>query len=108
MFFASNPESVASWWAANLGEEAPALRDGEFWYFILDGIEFSFHPADDDRNPIGASPVVYLSAANLEKTRARLLKLGCTMHRGPLAIDSFRQICQMTDPFGNTFGLDGP
>jgi len=108
MFFASDPEIVASWWASNLGEDAPVVRDGEFWYFIVDQIEFGFHPADDDRNPIGASPVIYLSVANLAMTRAHLLKLGCTTHRGPLTINSSRQICQMIDPFGNAFGLDGP
>ena len=107
MFFASEPEIVASWWAANLGRDASVSRDGEFRYFSAGEIEFGFHPADDDRNPIGASPVIYLSVDNLEQTRSRLLKLGCTMHRGPLTIDNSRQICQMIDPFGNTFGLDG-
>ncbi|HUZ40188.1 MAG TPA: hypothetical protein VMU68_02185 [Acidimicrobiales bacterium] len=107
MFFASDPKIVATWWASNLGEDAPVIRDGEFRYFIVDGIEFGFHPADD-RNPIGASPIVYLAVSSLEQTRSRLMELGCIMHRGPLTIDSSRQICQMIDPFGNAFGLDGP
>jgi len=108
MFFASDPEIVASWWASNLGEDAPVVREGEFLVLHCGPDRVRLPPADDDRNPIGASPVIYLSVANLEMTRAHLLKLGCTMHRGPLTIDSSRQICQMIDPFGNAFGLDGP
>jgi predicted enzyme related to lactoylglutathione lyase len=108
MFFTSNPDVVATWWASNLGEDAPILRNGEFRYFMVDGMEFGFHPSDNDRNPIGASPIVYLTVSSLEQTRSRLMKLGCTMHRGPLTIDSSRQICQMIDPLGNAFGLDGP
>jgi len=33
---------------------------------------------------------------------------GCAVHRAPLAINASRRTCQMVDPFGNTFGLDGP
>jgi predicted enzyme related to lactoylglutathione lyase len=106
MFFASDPEIVATWWASNLGEDAPVIRDGEFRYFIVDGIEFGFHLADG-HNPIGASPVIYLSITNFEQTRTHLLELGCAMHRGPLTIDDSRRICQLIDPFGNTFGIDG-
>ena len=40
--------------------------------------------------------------------RALLFEAGCTYHRGPLRIDAGRQICQLIDPFGMTFGLDGP
>lgn len=108
MFFASDPDVVATWWASNLGDDAPVIREGEFRYFMVDGTEFGFHPADDDRNPIGASPIIYLTVSSLEQTRSRLLQHGCTMLRGPLTIDDSRRICQMIDPFGNAFGLDGP
>jgi hypothetical protein len=81
-FYASDPEIVSTWWASNLGEDAPVIRDGEFRYFIVDGIQFGFH-LTDDRNPIGASPVLYLSVANFEQTRNHLLELGCAMHREP-------------------------
>ena len=108
MFFSTTPDVVASWWASNLAGGVPLVQEGEFWYFLLNGVEFGFHPADPIRNPIGGSPVVYLSTADLENTRESLLILGCSMHRGPLIVDDSRRICQMIDPFGNTFGLDGP
>ena len=107
MLFVDSPEIVASWWSMNLGEGSILEHDGEFFYFLFNTIEFGFHPADDDRNTRGGSPVIYLSVANLEQTRTRLAALGCSLHRGPLTITPTRQICQMIDPFGNTFGLDG-
>jgi predicted enzyme related to lactoylglutathione lyase len=44
---------------------------------------------------------------NLEQTRTYLLEFESAMHRGPFIIDGGRRICQLIDPFGKTFGLDG-
>jgi len=108
MFFVDEPEAVALWWASNLGDGADVIGEGDFYYFEAGAIEFGFHPNQDGRNPAGASPVLYLSVPDLERKRRALLERGCTMHRGPLRVNPDRQICQMMDPFDNTFGLDGP
>lgn len=75
---------------------------------MLGGVELGFHPADDTRNPRGGSPVVYWAVESVDTTRTALLDRGCTHHRGPLDIDDGRRICQLVDPFGTVFGLDGP
>jgi hypothetical protein len=107
MFFVDEPEIVATWWASNLGDGADVIDEGDFYYFEAGDIEFGFHPNEDGRNPHGASPVLYLSVPDVVQKRLALLERGCTMHRGPLRINADRQICQMIDPFDNTFGLDG-
>lgn len=101
------PEVVASWRATHLVDKIPVMAAGEFFYFEVDGLEFGFHPANEGRNPVGASTVICLRVADLEGTRNRLLDIGCSMRCGPLVIEEGRQICQLTDPFGNAFGLDG-
>lgn len=108
MFFVDEPEAVALWWAANFSDGADVIAEGDFYYFEAGAIEFGFHPNEDGRNPAGASPVLYLSVPDLEQRRLALLERGCVMHRGPLRVNADRQICQMIDPFDNTFGLDGP
>jgi predicted enzyme related to lactoylglutathione lyase len=108
MFFADDTAAQCRWWAENLGNQAePHVEEGVFWWFDLNGVEVCFHPADADKNPVGGSPVVYWSVEDLESKRDKLLGAGCKPHRGPLQVDAHRRICQLVDPFGNVFGLDG-
>jgi predicted enzyme related to lactoylglutathione lyase len=106
MVFASDPLTSARWWGDQLNADVHV--DSLFAWIEFAGVELGFHPADDDRNPRGASPVVYWAVQDVAAVREQLLDAGCTHHRGPLRIDEQRQICQLTDPFGMVFGLDGP
>ena len=111
MVFADDPEASARWWGKTLGAEVHVDRDGTSVFAWIDtsgGVELGFHPADDERNPRGGSPVVYWAVESVNATREALLARGCTHHRGPLDIGAERSICQLTDPFGTVFGLDGP
>lgn len=108
MFFAEAPDEAARWWAAHMAGGAPVdAETGGFWWCDLGGIEVGFHPADPVRNALGGSPVVYWAVDDLEARRRDLLAAGCTSHRGPLEVTGSRSICQLVDPFGNVFGLDG-
>ncbi len=108
MIFAADTAEQCRWWAENLANRAERhVEDGVFWWFELDGVEVGFHPADTQKNPVGGSPVVYWSVGDLDAERSRLLRAGCKPHRGPLQVDASRKICQLVDPFGNIFGLDG-
>jgi predicted enzyme related to lactoylglutathione lyase len=111
MVFADDPEVSARWWGETLG--APVKLDvagtGAVYAWIeVAGVELGFHPADDDRNPRGGSPVVYWQVDDVDQVRERLLAAGCAHHRGPLVIEPGRRIAQVRDPFGTVFGLDGP
>ena len=108
MFFAADPGTCCRWWAAQLtpgGEVHPEA--GGYCWFDLDGVEVGFHPADEERNPVGGSPVVYWRVTDFDAQHRRLLESGCLPHRGPLDVEPGRRISQMIDPFGNIFGIDG-
>ena len=111
MLFAEDTHAVARWWAAAFGVERLEVEphpQRDFVFFDASGIEFGVHAADHNKNPVGGSPVVYLSVSSVSKTREQLIEHGATAHRGPLVVDEGRSICQLRDPFGNVFGLDGP
>lgn len=110
LVFAADPRRSAGWWAEVLDVPARFDIDGESVYAWVDiaGVELGFHPADPERNPPGASTVPYWGVDDLDVVRDRLLAAGCARHRGPLVVEAGRRICQLTDPFGFVFGLDGP
>jgi predicted enzyme related to lactoylglutathione lyase len=111
--FVDEPAAAARFWAELL--EAPhRLADGGA-LVELESLELFFHPVDDERavsgelkNPRGASTVVYFAVDDFEVARVRLLAAGCEPWRGPIAIEDGRRICQMRDPYGTVWGLDGP
>jgi len=107
MIFADDPGATARWWATQLGDGAPVRSESGFYWYEAGGVEVGFHPSDDQRNPPGLSVVVYWSVVDVRGARSRLLGRGCRPHRGPLRVGPERQICQLLDPFGNVFGLDG-
>ncbi|WP_197078931.1 VOC family protein [Dermacoccus sp. PE3] len=49
-----------------------------------------------------------VATGDLRTHREALLDAGAEHHRGPLTIGGGRSICQLVDPFGGVFGLDGP
>jgi len=105
MYFVDDPDQAANWWASAMNTEA--IHEGEFSYIDIGELEIGFHPNNDGRNPYGSSTVAYFRTDDLETRRKYFLGLGCSMHRGPLEISPTRRIAQLTDPFGNVFGLDG-
>jgi predicted enzyme related to lactoylglutathione lyase len=82
-------------------------EEDAFCWFVASGTEYGFHPADDDRNPLGGTPVVYLASSDFEASMDRAMVFGATKHRGPLVLSPARVIAQLVDPFGNVFGIDG-
>jgi predicted enzyme related to lactoylglutathione lyase len=110
MVFVDDPEVAACWWGRVLDAEVQLDIDGESVYAWLDinGLELGFHLVSPNNNPHGGSTVPYWTVEDLDTERKRLLEAGCTHHRGPLDVEPGRRICQLVDPFGTVFGLDGP
>jgi predicted enzyme related to lactoylglutathione lyase len=112
MIFADDPDESAEFWGGllNLTVHRDVAADGSVyaWLVLPDGSEMGWHPAEDETNPRGASPVVYWAVEDLDKVRDVLLAAGCTHLRGPLSIGPRRRIFQRRDPFGTVVGLDGP
>ena len=64
LMFAEDTHAVANWWAAAFGvEQVEVVQDteGDFVSFETHGVELGIHPADEQKNPVGGSPVVYCS-----------------------------------------------
>ncbi len=58
MLFSDDPERSCRWWADVVGLEMHT--DGGFcWVDTPAGVELSFHPFDDGKNPFGASTVPF-------------------------------------------------
>lgn len=109
VFFASEPLVAAMWWATLCEVPDSSVKSfDEFVCFDVAAIEFGFHPSDEEKNPHGGTPVVYLRTANHSRSVARAETLGAKLHRGPLRVNEDRTIAQLIDPFGNIFGYDGP
>ena len=107
MIFSADPDASSAWWAELLG--LPVKVDGDFrWIDVPGEVELAFHPADEVKNPSGASTIVYWHVDSFRDALDRVLAAGGALHRGPLDAGSGRQIAQVRDPFGAVFGLDGP
>jgi predicted enzyme related to lactoylglutathione lyase len=103
MAFVAEPVAAARFWREVLhapGDQEPQL-------VVYGDLELFFHLADEERNPQGGT-VVYFDVDDFDAARSELLAAGCEPHRGPLAIEGGRRICQLRDPFGTVWGLDGP
>lgn len=108
MLFAENPAEVSAWYAGWLDVDPAWLEPGGAAVLNVGEVELVFHPADPVKNPPGSSTVVYWHTRDLRQDMERLCAQGATRHRGPLALDAGRSICQLLDPWGNVIGLDGP
>ncbi|MFC5183894.1 VOC family protein [Actinomadura harenae] len=111
MTFASDPEACARWWADALSTDlhTDIADDGQVYaWIVVGGVEMGWHEADDARNPRGGSPVAYWAVPDLDTARKHLLDAGAEHWRGPLKVESGRRICQLRDPHGMIFGLEGP
>lgn len=108
MFFVVDPPAAAAWYRDVVLGRGVVEEEADYWYLDVDGVEIGFHPADPDRNPAGGGAVVYFAVPSVDAAREKALAAGARHHRGPLEIEPLRAICQLVDPFGNVFGLDGP
>lgn len=108
MFFVQDQPAAAAWYRDVVLGDGEVVEDEGYWYVEVEGVEVGFHPADPERNPPGGSVVTYFSTSHLDRARTAAIAAGATPHRGPLDVAHDRAICQLLDPFGNLFGLDGP
>jgi transcriptional regulator with XRE-family HTH domain len=108
--FVDTPTAAANMWATAL-EARTRLADGgavvdlSFCKLLFksageQGTEGKFH--------VGSSTIVYLAVDDFEATLERLIVAGCELWRGPIELDGMRRTCEVRDPFGNVWGLNGP
>jgi predicted enzyme related to lactoylglutathione lyase len=81
----------------------------EFDFTVLDINGFSLEVVQAD-NKVGSGKkgvVLYWHSDDWDATLKRLIELGASLYRGPMAIENGLSMCQLEDPFGNLIGLRG-
>ena len=100
-------QSLADWWAAQLGADVLATNDG--WYIMLGGddmpVGLSFQKVAD---PTPGKNKLHLDLVDddLDAEVARLAASGATVVE-PRSAGDFRWVT-LTDPDGNEFCVSGP
>jgi len=103
--FCDDPVASCAWWA-RLMHLTPQRSGGSAWVDPPGGVELGFHPADAEKNRLGASTVPYWSVPDLDAALELLTDAGADHLRGPLEIEPGRRIAQVRDPYGAVMGLD--
>ena len=106
VMFVPAVRAAAEWYSSALGLPIACLDDN-FGYIKVGSSQLCFHVADEKANAGHRGQVAYWRVSSLTETCARMERAGATLYRGPLVIGNGEAICQMSDPFGNLFGLIG-
>mgnify|MGYP002777733262 CR=1 FL=1 len=73
----------------------------------INGVEIFFHLTDEKMRSGNAGQVAYWRVDKFEQAVDYAKQHGAKLYRGPLVIEEQQAICQMWDPFGNLFGMQG-
>jgi predicted enzyme related to lactoylglutathione lyase len=104
--FVDDIAASRDWYARILGQP-PTYIDESFAMFNVNGINLCFHLADlKTPVPTGGS-VSYWWVEDFTKSLKALQAAGASLYRGPIESEPGSRICQLKDPFGNVFGIEG-
>ncbi|RIV17193.1 bleomycin resistance protein [Alicyclobacillaceae bacterium I2511] len=104
LFFVPNVQVAKAWYIALFGEQ-PHFDDENYCAFEVAGSTVGIHPIDDKTSSGVAGQVTYWRVADIHKAIARFESHGCRLFRGPIFGVDKVWVCQLTDPFGNAWGL---
>lgn len=96
-----------AWYRDLLGASEIRIEEVSYTHLDVDGACIEFHRADAKCAPGAAGQIGYFAVEDFSSFVARAEAMGANIYRGPMAIDGRRQMAQMTDPFGNVFGVRG-
>lgn len=104
LFFVPNVQEAKVWYIGLFGKQ-PLFDDENYCAFEVAGTTVGVHPVDDKTSSGVAGQVAYWHVADIHQAIARFESHGCRLFRGPiLGVDKV-WVCQLTDPFGNAWGL---
>ena len=106
IFFVDDVLQSVEWYKQLLGVE-PVVREGRLSHFEVGGTVLYFHPADD-KSPVNTgNQIVYWEVDFFGSAVAKACDMGASIHRGPKELKDGVMVCQIKDPFGNVFGVQG-
>jgi predicted enzyme related to lactoylglutathione lyase len=109
-FFVGDVVAAAQWYSQLL--ELPVTyfnSNGEIQGALINvgSVEMFFHVEDEKMSSGNAGQVAYWSVDNFYQAVEQAQKHGAKLYRGSLVIEGNQAICQMWNPFGNLFGMQG-
>ncbi|WP_211173521.1 VOC family protein [Brasilonema bromeliae] len=109
-FFVDDVVAAATWYSKLLNAPVKYFHtDNEIRGALIEvaSIDMFFHVADEKMRPGNAGQVAYWRVDDFSQAVDHAQKHGAKLYRGPLTIEENQAICQMWDPFGNLFGMQG-
>ena len=104
--FVTNIRQSSSWYSELLGYP-PRFEEERFALFDVGPTQLCFHLADG-KSPLGTGgTVAYWWVDDFDGALSRAQALGGRLYRGPIPNEPGFRICQILDPHGNVFGLEG-
>ncbi|MEM0157358.1 MAG: hypothetical protein QXN26_04750 [Thermoplasmataceae archaeon] len=100
--------TVATWWIQDLTGLEPVFTSENFSKFRIGTTELGLHIADKKTGPGAAGSVAYWDVKDLETAIVDFLSLGGCLYRDPINAPDGGKVCQVTDLFGNVWGLREP
>lgn len=94
-------------WYEDVLRIAPRYTDERFALFEIADTKLCFHLADEKSPVTTGGTVAYWWVDDFDEMIKRVLYHRGTLYRGPIPTEDGEQICQIKDPFGNVFGLEG-
>lgn len=104
LYFVSDLSGARIWFSDLLGAE-PVFEEAGYIAFRLGNTNLGIHPEDQKTSHGVSGQVAYWGVEDLEKAKNYFIEHGCTLFRGPIIGADGVKICQLTDPFGNAWGL---
>ena len=95
----------ATWWIQDLTGLDPIFTSENFSKFRIGNTELGLHIADKKTGPGTAGSVAYWDVNDLETAIVNFLSLGGCLYRDPVNGSDGSRVCQVTDLFGNVWGL---
>lgn len=84
------------------------IEEPAFEFLLVGDVRIEVVQSDSKVSSGPCGSVVYWRVAQFEEALSRLERIGATLYRGPMQIESGEHMCQMQDPWGNCIGLRGP
>lgn len=104
--FVTDIRQSAEWYGKLLGYP-PRFEEERFVLFDVGPTQLCFHLADTKSPVVTGGCVAYWWVDDFAGAVARAEALGGRLYRGPILAEPEVRICQILDPFGNVFGLEG-
>jgi predicted enzyme related to lactoylglutathione lyase len=104
LFFVPDVPTAKKWFVELLGRE-PYFEVPAYCAFRMANVSVGLHPTDPKTRSGVAGQVTYWRVRDIRRAIAYFETHGCRLFRGPILGVDKMWVCQLTDPFGNAWGL---